>query len=120
MSDQTKFDHIKVTPADDDIVIVAGIRSDEDASPAAATSPTSSDERSVAPSGSPDGMNDDEGPARAKAADAADVRDAYHPTTLEDIESTKMPLVQKVIIILAVCGVAAFAIWYIVANGVIA
>ena len=39
-------------------------------------------------------------------------RDTYRETTLEDIESSKMPVAQKVVIALAVLGIIAFAVWY--------
>ena len=68
--------------------------------------------------------------AAADAVDAADAADAsqvapassqsgpnrkddYHATTLEDIESSKMPTAQKIVIALATLGIFVFAIWSI-------
>lgn len=46
-------------------------------------------------------------------ADGGKNADAFHETTLADIESSSMPAVQKGIIVAAVLLVAACAAWYI-------
>lgn len=47
-----------------------------------------------------------------KAHAKKNARDGYRETTLEDIESTKMSTMQKVIIAVAAVALIAFAIWY--------
>lgn len=47
-----------------------------------------------------------------ETADAA----SYHETTLDDLEATKMSTTQKVIIVVAVLGIVAFAAWYLLAH----
>ena len=42
--------------------------------------------------------------------------DAYSPTTLEDIDSSKMPTTQIVVIVVALACLAAFIIWYLVSG----
>ena len=41
---------------------------------------------------------------------------SYHETTLDDLEATKMSTTQKVIIVVAVLGIVAFAAWYLLAH----
>ena len=40
-------------------------------------------------------------------------QDGYTPTTLEDIESSKMPRTQIAVIVIAVICLAAFVAWYL-------
>lgn len=119
MTDQKKFNHITVTPADDeDIVIVAGVRPDAVEQPFEDKNEISVNaERSNERSNSVEFVDKQPDGGTVEFRDSG--KDEYHPTTLKDIEGSKMPLSQKVIIALAICGIAAFAIWYIVANGVI-
>ena len=94
MAEAQRFSHIKVSDADDDIVIQAGavstVAPEEAAAPAERPQP-------VAPAAAP--------PAPAR-------EDAYRETTLEDLESSTMGTAQKAVIVLAVLGVIAFAVWY--------
>lgn len=39
--------------------------------------------------------------------------DGYEPTTLEDLQSSPVSTTQRVIIVLAVVGLAAFVLWYL-------
>ena len=50
--------------------------------------------------------------AAREKADAASFRE----TTLDDLEATKMSTTQKVIIVVAVLGIVAFAAWYLLAH----
>lgn len=105
------FKHITVTAAEDeDVVIHAGIaRGDDDA-----TAPATSGDDCVEATGDQHdaGEPDREAdvarlrqPTRSRAK-----RDDYRETTLEDLQSLKMPLVQKIVIIAAVlCIIGAIA-----------
>lgn len=95
MAAEGGFKHIKVTPADEqEVVIHAGAPresvaeqvSERKAESAPAPAPT----KPVSP--------------RAK--------DDFQPTTLEDIQGSKMPKTQVAIIVLAVLAVVAFVVWY--------
>lgn len=94
MAEAQRFSHIKVSDADDDIVIQAGAVS--------AAAP----EEAAAPAERPQPV----GPAAAPPAPARE--DAYRETTLEDLESSTMGTAQKAVVVLAVLGVIAFAVWY--------
>lgn len=52
-------------------------------------------------------------PAAARPTPAAD---GYRETTLEDIESSKMSTVQKAVIVVALLGIVAFAVWFLLAR----
>ena len=108
------FRHIAVTAADeDDVVITAGLQSGE-----IGGQDTLSDtvpERDEAPFEMPeevpaDSIADDGGPEGRAVAERAErsasrpskKADAYHETTLEDLEPAPMPMTQKVVIIAAV------------------
>ena len=120
MSDEQRFSRITVSsPDDDEIVIRAGAprgladeadrpaeaafeRAGSAAAPAAEpvaaaeaapTTPDSSDDEPVAPSRRKD--------------------DAYHETTLEDLEGGKAPLVQKIVIVAAVVLIACFIVYQV-------
>lgn len=96
MAEAQRFSHIKVSDADDDIVIQAGAVSaaaSEEAPAPARPQPAQADEAPAAP------------PAPAREG-------AYRETTLEDLESSTMGTAQKAVIALAVLGVIAFAVWY--------
>ena len=101
--------HITVTPADDDEVIVAGLRDDvapqADAEPQAdVTQHRAHAERE--PAGAAQVAQTK--PARAKPA----ARDEYRETTLEDLEGTPMPLAQRVVIIAAVVCIIGALVYY--------
>ena len=94
MAEAQRFAHIKVPVAEDAIVILGGaVRA---AGPAEAAAPA---ERPP--------------PVEPAAAPPAPAReDAYRETTLEDLESSTMGTAQKAVVVLAVLGVIAFAVWY--------
>lgn len=124
MANEHGYSHITVSPdEDDDIVIQAGlvevpaeelssavgepdgaaegavsVESDEPAkekTPRAATQPIASP---------------------ASAAPRAAEADSYRETTLEDIQGTKMTTTQKAVIVVALVGIAAFVLWYLLAQ----
>lgn len=143
MADDMKFSHITVTTDDeDDVVIQAGAKSPasvvpdraaiegaaEDAAAVAAKVASASVSDQSTTAGAPAVAATATGASQTAAQIAAASehasrgakpsgasKDTYHATTLEDIESTKMPLAQKVVIALAVLGVAGFAVWYALA-----
>lgn len=125
MANPKEFSHITVTADDDDdVVIQAGavdetgegesvieeiVVEDGDGAPEAfaedaAEFDSAADEPEASGAGAPSA-------SRARADDAG-----YHETTLDDLESSKMSTTQKVIIVLAVLGVIAFAAWYLLAR----
>lgn len=91
------FKHIKVAPAEQEVVIHAGVpQKTEPAQPADAV-PVAEPEKSAEPE-----------PAHGRTATPR----AYQGTTLEDIQSSKMPNTQVAIIVVAVLAIIAFAVWY--------
>lgn len=109
--DDTRFSHITVTDdEDDDVVIHAGAR------PVAAGGAA----RNEAPAPAPEDPRDAD-PAAARAGEQAAPADPpssskagkeYRETTAEDLEAGPMSLMQKVIIVVAVLLVIAFAVYY--------
>ncbi|MDO4290349.1 MAG: hypothetical protein Q4C41_03850 [Eggerthellaceae bacterium] len=105
--------------------VAAGAAETAEAAPSPSSStPVSGVSTKVASEASPTSASDAStaSAAAAPAQRAAGVsepsgapKDTYHATTLEDIESTKMSLTQKVVIALAVLGIAGFAVWYALA-----
>lgn len=93
MAEQKRFQHIAVTSADDDVVIRAG-------------APVRDQPRAAA----------DEPKAATTAQPAESAPEAYRETTLEDIQGSKMPMAQRVVIVVAVLAIAAFAAWYALAG----
>lgn len=116
VSEEKKFSHIAVTPEDEDIVIEAGARTE-------ASFAKRAESRGSVPGGDRDDAREAAepqreaccGPTGVERASAAD-DDGYRATTLEDVEGVKMSLTQKIIIVLAVAGVAAFVVWYMFAG----
>lgn len=103
------FKHIKVTPADnDEVVIIAGAPNAADDDVDAGVTSNAEDAYH------PTTLEASEPSARAEAATKKGAVDAYHPTTLEDIESSKMPKTQIAVIVVAVVVLVAFAIWFFV------
>lgn len=103
MADRTEFKHIKVNANDDDTIIVAGAPAYED------KRKSSNDAIEVARSGV------SSRPAEAAAAQVEQKstgKDAFSPTTLQDIEQSKIPAAQKIVIALAVLAIIAFVVWY--------
>lgn len=99
MADDAGFKHIAVN-ADDDVVIRAG-------APAQVPEPAPAADAADEP------VEPSSAPAQPTATPAKASDDGYRPTTLEDIEQSRMPLAQKIVIIAAVLAVAAFIAWYV-------
>lgn len=112
MADHGNYSHIKVNAGEEeDIVIQAGqpaFRHDN-----------SSQEGNKAvegmdePKGSSPEPHVEEAPI-SESSQKPKKDDGYHPTTLEDIESYKAPLVQKIVIAVALIALVAFALWYFI------
>lgn len=102
MADQTQFRHITVNAADDDVVIYAG----------AHASAQTAAEAAVDPAEAEDGAEPIRDMSEARADLQPEKADDYHETTLADIQASKMPTMQKVILAIAVVAIAAFAVWY--------
>lgn len=135
MADQTDYKHIKVNAgAEDDVVIFAGASS-EGADAASADMPSASVAHGNARAQAiPDIAASESASAAASASAEASASTAanvanlagkdegaskasesvseYHETTLGDIQSSKMPKSQLVVIVCAVLAIAAFAVWY--------
>ena len=133
---------IKVTPAEEDEVIVAGITSSQSLDVEAAsdvdggfaddhpiaepTPPQASSEAGPAPlSGGSSAQYASRPPSdspaiaeRQKVASANQLKrekSDYQETTLEDLESTSMPLAQRIVIIAAVVCIIGALVYYFVA-----
>lgn len=117
MANEREFSHITVSAdEDDDIVIQAGIvetpaDEPEAASPADEAPEPAKVEESVEAS-----VVENIPTAKEAPATGPQVDDGYRETTLEDIESSKMTSVQKAVIVVALLGIVAFAVWFLVAR----
>ena len=131
MAESQGFSHITVTPDDDDVVIQAGIVDDADDAETAFEAAGEAEEAATAEAiegapaveGEPEraaGAADPEptssAPARPAKAPAGVADDGYRETTLADLESSKMSSAQKVVIVVAILGIIAFAAWYLFAR----
>lgn len=125
MANPQEFSHITVTADEDDVVIQAGAV--EEAVVEEAPAAEVDDAREEDPESAPEDVSSASGrnaevpassattptaPTAREKADAASFRE----TTLDDLESTRMSTTQKVIIVVAVLGVVAFAAWYLLAH----
>ncbi len=118
MANTKEFSHITVTADDDDdVVIQAGVVEEP-----AAAQPV--EEAPGEPVDEPAAEEADDAVAEAVEEAAVEKEGAgetahaasYHETTLDDLEATKMSTTQKVIIVVAVLGIVAFAAWYLLAH----
>lgn len=126
MAKPQEFSHITVTADEDDVVIQAGAVEE---APAAEVD----DAREEDPESAPEDVSsaperNAEVPASSEAASASattptaptarEKADAasFRETTLDDLEATKMSTTQKVVIVVAVLGIVAFAAWYLLAH----
>lgn len=122
-TDEKKFSHITVT-SDDDVVIQAGIRSSK---PAENTASADLEERieEVADAADSDVAfvresseeDTDHVSVSSNAQDSENVpseraKEPYRETTAEDLDLGPMPLMQKVIIAVAVLGIVGFVAYY--------
>lgn len=130
MANPQEFSHITVTADDDDVVIQAGAVEGTVAGRAAASGADAADASDAADAfdaadasdvgDAADGAADTAasevvGDAAAGGADKT-AASSYRETTLEDLKAAKMSATQKVIIVVAVLGVVAFAVWYLLAR----
>lgn len=117
---ESKFSHISVSAGDDDdVVIVAGATHaatpsrqgvpDASPKPEPAFEPAREGEGELGDARQVSASRKPEAQAAAKGSPA---RDRYEETTLDDLQSTKMSSMQKAIIVVAVIGVIAFAVYY--------
>lgn len=116
MAQDDGFKHISVTAADeDDIVIVAGIKDDAGSKPETLSVP--------APEVEPEPEPESEPAPKPKAAAQVQVqpnpgrKDAYHETTLEDLEHAPMPFAQRVVIIAAIICIIGAVIYCVAFMG---
>lgn len=113
MADKLGFSHITVTAdEDEDIVIQAGVVDEPSAKEPSVSAPAP-EAAPAADGGTEAAEVASEPPARPRPA-APD--DGYRETTLEDIESAKMSGTQKAVILVAMLGIAAFVLWYLLAG----
>ncbi len=119
MANSKEFSHITVTADDDDdVVIQAGVVEEPVVEEPVEEAPREEPVDEPAAEEADDAVAEAvEGPpwkrrVRRETADAA----SYHETTLDDLEATKMSTTQKVIIVVAVLGIVAFAAWYLLAH----
>ena len=109
MANSKEFSHITVTADDDDdVVIQAGVVEEPAAEEPVEEAPLEEPVDEPAAEEADDAVKEGAG----ETADAA----SYHETTLDDLEATKMSTTQKVIIVVAVLGIVAFAAWYLLAH----
>ena len=131
MANPQEFSHITVTADEDDVVIQAGAV--EEAVVEEAPAAEVDDAREEDPESAPEDVSSASGrnaevPASSEAASASETTPttptarekadaaSFRETTLDDLESTRMSTTQKVIIVVAVLGVVAFAAWYLLAH----
>lgn len=107
MADRTRFKHIKVDAASDDVVIYAG------AHPAAQPSVGEASLTTGEAASAADGSSASSASAENRNAQASNPSDDYRETTIQDIRASRMPAMQKAIIAIAVLAIAAFVIWYV-------
>lgn len=110
MSDSDKFKHIKVSSAyNDEVVIKAGLHSDmESHIDSNAEESTSSD----SPASTSEEARNGAASSVEQVVESSKSDSGYKPTTLDDIEKSKMSKVQIVVIVIAVLAIIAFVVWY--------
>ncbi|MCI8366510.1 MAG: hypothetical protein HFJ66_02780 [Eggerthellaceae bacterium] len=100
MASENSFSHIAVNSGDDDVVIHAG------ATELPEEPEVFEEEQEEVVEAEPEPV-----PVTAPKA-----KDAYHETTLADIEGSKMSTTQRVVVVLAILAVIAIAVWMIFFN----
>ncbi len=127
------FKHITVTaPEEDDVVIVAGATNIEESpaeelpneapiaeelpaeEPAAEASAPRVEEQ---PAQASEQVKKPVQPAKQPAKQAARKKDAYHETTLEDLQGNSMPMAQKIVIIAAIICIIGAVIYCVAFMG---
>lgn len=124
MNEKSTYTHIKITPPEEeDVVIYAGAAADAEepaseqsaqgAKESVASDVSTTSVKAVgnieADSGADEGSSVNRSPKRRK-------NEGYKETTLEDIKSSKMSTTQIVIIVIAILAVIAFAVYSAVLN----
>ena len=118
MANSKEFSHITVTADDDDdVVIQAGVVEEPAAEEPVEEAPLEEPVDEPAAEEADDAVAEAVEEAAVEKEGAGETADAsYHETTLDDLEATKMSTTQKVIIVVAVLGIVAFAAWYLLAH----
>ena len=119
MAKAKEFSHITVTADDDDdVVIQAGVVEEPAAEEPVEEAPLEEPVDEPAAEEADDAVAEAVEEAAVEKEGAGETADAasYHETTLDDLEATKMSTTQKVIIVVAVLGIVAFAAWYLLAH----
>lgn len=100
------FKHITVTaPEEDDVVIVAGAKE-----PVDAVADIEADEPAPLPAKAPESSG-------RPPASPGRANEPYRETTLRDLESTPMPLAQRVVIAAAIICIIGAVIYYLAFMG---
>ena len=108
---ETGFKHIAVTAAEeDDFVIRAGV-SEQPGTESESESEELEEVEMVVDEKTEPEVESKPKPAPARKP-AAKKKDAYHETTLEDLNSTQMPLAQKIVIAAAIVCIIGAVIYY--------
>lgn len=118
MAESQGFSRITVTPdEDEDVVIQAGVVEEADGADEP-DEPEVFDEEYVAEADDEEEEppEPDEAPASEVAPVPAAPADDYRETTLDDLTSSKMSTTQKAVILVALLGIIAFAVWYLLAR----
>lgn len=110
MANSKEFSHITVTADDDDDVVIQAGVVEEPAAEEPVDEPGAEEADDAVAEAVEEAAVEKEG--AGETADAV----SYHETTLDDLEATKMSTTQKVIIVVAVLGIVAFAAWYLLAH----
>ena len=119
MANSKEFSHITVTADDDDdVVIQAGVVEEPAAEEPVEEAPLEEPVDEPGAEEADDAVAEAVEEAAVEKEGAGETADAgsYHETTLDDLEATKMSTTQKVIIVVAVLGIVAFAAWYLLAH----
>lgn len=119
MANSKEFSHITVTADDDDdVVIQAGVVEEPARRGAVEEAPLEEPVDEPGAEEADDAVAEAVEEAAVEKEGAGETADAvsYHETTLDDLEATKMSTTQKVIIVVAVLGIVAFAAWYLLAH----
>lgn len=102
------FRHIKVTPAEEQEVVIHAGAPAKDASAKPQADPVQAGAGPVGATRFQQAVQESGTMPKARRREQG----AHRGTTLEDIESSKMPKTQVVIIVIAICAIIAFAVWY--------
>ena len=119
MANSKEFSHITVTADDDDdVVFQAGVVEEPAAEEPVEEAPLEEPVDEPGAEEADDAVAEAVEEAAVEKEGAGETADAasYHETTLDDLEATKMSTTQKVIIVVAVLGIVAFAAWYLLAH----